>query len=457
LSYTHKAKLLKFETNQMRRLEMEQTTDRKIKSHMQEFVNFKPNHEINRTKPDITVYCPNGVHDTDNEHFLVFKAPKSDSLLAIWTQSSCEGNGDNKIVMSRSNDGVNWEKPRIIINHRYHKEKLLQSSWAVPIVNSMGRIYCIYLKEDIFSDLNRSTSGNMGCIYSDDDGCTWKDGGVINMPRDRYDNPDMNIPKNWIAWQLPIRDCMGRTFLGYTQWTSPKVSDYEHEGWYSRDSRCKFLRFDNIDESPEPEKLKITFLPDNEDGIEVSYPGRKDISVAQEPSIVLLPDGRLFCVMRTFTGYIWYTVSDDCGQTWRKPEPLRYKDGDRPIKQPIAPCPIYCLNNNKYLLLFHNNDGNLGIYKPKDALYNRRPAFISIGTYIKDAHQPIWFNGRTRILDTDGITVGPKGTSEVATYTSLTQWHGRTILWYPDRKYYLLGKYINDDILADTKVDSSLI
>ncbi len=404
--------------------------------------------EIKRTNPDVIVYRPSGRSDTDNEHFLVFEAPKSDSLLAVWTQSSCEGHGDNKIMMSRSEDGVNWDKARAIIGHRHLDGQLLQSSWAVPIVNAGGRIYCIYLKEDIDSDLNRSTTGNMGCVFSDDDGQTWQDGGEIEMPRDRYDHPDRNIPKNWIAWQLPIRDSMGKVFLGYTQWTSPKVFNEQPAGWYSRDSRCKFMRFENIDDSPDPKDLKVTFLPNDEAGIEINYPQREDVSVAQEPSVVLLPDGRLFSIMRTFTGYIWYSVSDDNGHTWRAPEPLRNKDDGQPFKQPIAPCPVYKLNNNKFLLVFHNNDGHLGQYGPGDALYNRRPAFISIGNYIEGAHQPVWFNGPVQILDTDGVTVGPKGTCEVATYTSLTHWKGKTTLWYPDRKYFLLGKHLPDELIS---------
>ena len=48
--------------------------------------------------------------------------------------------------------------------------------------------------------------------------------------------------------------------------------------------------------------------------------------------------------------------------------------------------------------------------------------------------------------------VGPKKTNEIATYTSFTIYKGKQILWYPDRKYYLLGKYITDEMLADLTV-----
>lgn len=57
-----------------------------------------------------------------------------------------------------------------------------------------------------------------------------------------------------------------------------------------------------------------------------------------EPSLVLLPDGRLLMTMRVRTdpgdgtilssGKFW-TVSADLGKTWAEPEPLRYTDGSQ--------------------------------------------------------------------------------------------------------------------------------
>ena len=50
------------------------------------------------------------------------------------------------------------------------------------------------------------------------------------------------------------------------------------------------------------------------------------------------------------------------------------------------------------------------------------------------------------------MRIGPKGTSEIATYTSLTEWRGQRMLWYPDRKYYLLGKSLPKSLLEDMTV-----
>ena len=67
-----------------------------------------------RSNPDIVVYLPKGGdhHDTDNEHFLVFPSPKGSGLLALWTQSSVEGKGDNRAMLARSADGRIWSEPQ---------------------------------------------------------------------------------------------------------------------------------------------------------------------------------------------------------------------------------------------------------------------------------------------------------------------------------------------------------
>lgn len=405
-----------------------------------------------RSDPDLVVYLPQGKSDTDNEHFLVFEAPQSDELLALWNQSSCEDHGDNHIVIARSDDAANWSHPQFIVGAKSSDE--LQASWGFPVVSRQGRIYCFYLRETGVADVHRQMTGAMGCAYSDDNGHTWINGADIAMRRDKYDHPDGTIPKNWIVWQKPIRDSEGRWLAGYTQWTSKAIRPDSPSGnWYGEDSRCKFMRFDNIDQGPDPENIEITWLPDDEAGLAVPFPDSDIVSVAQEPSIVLLPDNRIFSTMRTFTGFIWYSVSEDDGKTWRKPEVLRYKDQGQPINQPIAPCPIYPMSDGRYLLIFHNNDGQVGPHGRLDFLHNRRPAYLAVGGFRPNAHQPIWFSQAREILDTQGVTIGPKGTSEIATYTSYTEFHDKRILWYPDRKYYLLGKYITDDLLANMTID----
>ena len=71
-------------------------------------------------------------------------------------------------------------------------------------------------------------------------------------------------------WQNPIEDINGRKIVGFTQWDSMYFKTEEQKRrWWSYSARSKFLRFDNIDEGPDPSEIKITILPDNEDGLEV--------------------------------------------------------------------------------------------------------------------------------------------------------------------------------------------
>ena len=63
--------------------------------------------EIETTQPDYIVFVPQitnaQISDTGNEHFLVFDGPDG-SLMAIWTQSTHEGQPDQHIVFSQSED-----------------------------------------------------------------------------------------------------------------------------------------------------------------------------------------------------------------------------------------------------------------------------------------------------------------------------------------------------------------
>src|SRR5580765_2184119 len=103
--------------------------------------------ELRVTRPDYVVFTPqlesDRVTDTGNEHFLVFDGPDR-SLMAIWTQSTHEGERDHHIVFSKSrNEGKTWSKP-VIIAGLARGGMGPMASWAFPLVSKSGRIYVIY-------------------------------------------------------------------------------------------------------------------------------------------------------------------------------------------------------------------------------------------------------------------------------------------------------------------------
>ena len=78
--------------------------------------------------------------------------------------------------------------------------------------------------------------------------------------------------------------------------------------------------------------------------------------------------------------------------------------------------------------------------------------YIAVGEYRPEAHQPIWFSKPKMLCDTHGVGVGPGSLVWLAMYASLTERDGKRIFWYPDRKHFLPGRYITDEMLADLTV-----
>jgi hypothetical protein len=413
--------------------------------------------EVKVTKPDYIVFMPEvtdaGVSDTGNEHFLVFDGPDG-SLMAIWTQSTHEGQPDQHTAFSRSTDeGVTWAKPRVIAGPAKAGQVKI-ASWAFPLVSKKGRIYVIYSQHIGKHDSFYHTTGLMHGIRSDDHGATWSAPQNIVMPRSNRDNPDASFPGNWIVWQKPLRLTKdGKYLAGFTRWTSTAVKKNPTKAWISHEAAVEFMRFDNLDENPEAGQLKISWFASNERAITVPFPGHPDVSACQEPSIVRLPDGRLFCVMRTAAGSPFWTVSGDGGETWAPAKRLLDKDNGEPLKHPMSPCPIYDVGgpaaaSGRYALFIHGHDGNYQGYQPTDTLFHRRPVYLAPGRFQDGAEQPVWFDEPKFFMDHKGVSLGPpgqRGRLDLALYASVTVRQGKTVLWYPERKFFLLGRVIGEE------------
>lgn len=420
--------------------------------------------EVMRTNPDFIVHIPQGParppkKGVSNEHFLVFDGPDG-SLMTTWTQSHGRRKGNyNHIVFSRSEDeGKTWAEPKHIAGPTSLDDSANIASWGFPMVSKSGRIYVVWNQNQGVGGWIFFHTGTMAGCYSDDYGKTWSEPQDIPMPPCPYDDPDGKIPSEWIVWQLPQRDLQGRYYMGYTHWINEKVARYSKEdkdedNWVTIESVVEFMRFDNIDDDPEPKNLKVLFFSYGDEALRAPHYIDPLLSVAQEPSIVRLPDQRLFCIMRSNSGYIWYVLSEDDGETWCNPRPLLRKDKGLPIQQPVASCPVYQLVDGRYILLHHNNPGDRAIGTTSSG--PRRPAFIALGEFRPDADQPIWFSESKELMDNDelwvdGVTPFPFG--NVAVYTSFTTRNNVNVLWYPDRKFFLLGKIVTDEFWGDMNV-----
>ncbi|MEK6793409.1 MAG: sialidase family protein [Spirochaetota bacterium] len=411
--------------------------------------------EIRRTHPDYIVHVPGSLDgstgDGGNEHFLVFDGPDG-SLMAVWTQSTYEGQPDHRIVFSRSTtEGMTWTRPKTIAGPGKDidpKTGKGMTSWGFPLISKSGRIYVLYNKQIGLVDTHHQFTGVMAGKYSDDNGETWSAEDIVPMPKSKWDDPDPAMPGNWIVWQKPERLSEGKYFAGFTRWLSTKVRKEPPKGHYwAWECVVEFMRFENVDNDPAIRDLKISYFAENDAALRVEYPFDSTMSVVQEPSLVKLPDGRLFCAMRTFTGHPYYAISADAGKTWSKPEVLRYNDESVPMLHPISPSPIYEVEDGVYALFIHNHNGNFGPWtggdaeKPGDSLWHRRPIWILRGTFMPNAKQPLHFSPPRFLMDNDGVALGfGNGRTDLAMYASCTRRNGNAVLWYPERKFFLLGK-----------------
>ena len=282
------------------------------------------------------------------------------------------------------------------------------------------------------------------------------------MPESPFDDPKGRIPPEWIVWQKPERDLNGNYFVGYSRWINQAVATVkEVDGWTEIESVCEFMRFTNVDENPEPRDLEIRYSGFGEKALRVPHRDYPEVSVSQEPSIVRLPDDRIFCVMRTCTGYIWWSESSDDGETWTNPRPLLYHDHGRPLLNPVSCDPIYRLSDGRYLIFYNNNPGGTE-RSSKDYGTPREPLYVSLGEFRPEADQPVWFSPAKLLMATNGIGVdgmkrgiGEPDSGSLSLYSSFTNRNGNDVLWYPDSKFFLLGKRITPELVADLSVPTS--
>ena len=133
---------------------------------------------------------------------------------------------------------------------------------------------------------------------------------------------------------------------------------------------------------------------------------------------------------------------------------LRYRDDGADVLHPKSPDPMYRLQDGRYLLFHHNRDGyDQGETGPWDTNASR-PVGVSVGEFRPNAHQAIWFSRPKELMDTHRVKAGVQGRFTLRMYASLTEHQGQRTFWYSDRKQFVLGKNITNEMLADMIVPS---
>jgi len=397
-------------------------------------------------QPDYVVYVPKQrreiVGDRYNDHFQVFDKPDG-TLFAAWTQATKEGDVDQHICFSRSKDkGKTWTAPVILAGSPNNVNPQPIASWQQPMISKSGRIYMLWNQRVSNDPLHH---GIMVGKYSDDEGETWSQPRVVPFPRVRRDPADK--PPSWCIWQRPLRlGKDGKYLVGLTrhgvvagEQTTEAAAQYERENADKQmqsklsGSTVEFIQYDNIDDDPKIEEIRVVLLSANEKEMAVVDP--KWGLCCQEASIVNLPDGRLFALMRTSAGSPYWTQSRDKGLNWDAPKVLKDAQGQA-YRHPCSPCPIYdrkgpeACSGEYFAFISNEARSEANAYAP------RGPLFLIAGKFDPQGEQPI------RFADPKPYPSRPAGN---AFYTSLTVVDGKTVLWIPDWKHFLIGKIVGDE------------
>ena len=394
-----------------------------------DYVVYVPKQPRNESERDFSA-----IGDTFNDHFQVLDDPSRGMLFAFWTQGSHEACEDEHIVFAKSSDGgKTWTEPVLLAGSHDRVNPTPVAGWQQPMLSRSGRLYCLWNQE---TTVKQHLCGMMYGRYSDDMGETWSDPELVPFPtRADSDPEDPSVPPSWCNWQRPLRlGADGKYLVGCSR--HGKAPYDERPG-----CKVEFWQFENIDEDPGIKDIKISFFSTGRQSFDATkvdseehYVPREGPAI-EEASIVGLPDGRLFALMRSSLGHPVWSQSRDDGRTWTVPKVLLDRDGGTAFRHPRSPCPLYDLEgpearSGRYFALIHKTfdfDGTT-------AYQNRGPLYKIEGTFMPEADQPIWFSSPELF--------SPRDTGN-SFYTSYTSLDGEGVLWFNDFKFYLFGRIMN--------------
>ena len=398
--------------------------------NMADFTVYEPKQPKDEKKTD-----PTKLGDRYNDHFQVLPDPQRKCLYAFWTQATAEGKPDQHVSFSKSTDGgVNWSPVKVLAGSPTQTSGKRIASWQQPMLSKSGRLYCLWNQQ---VDKRGSPYGRCFGAYSDDGGETWSAPEEVKLQRADLDGADPSVPPRWICWQRPLR--LGKDGRYFAACSHYGQAPYDSCPW---NYKTEFWEYENIDDNPDVKDIRISVFAANRENLYVDKLDAegekvftKDTAAVEEASVVKLPDGRLFALMRTSTGYPLWSQSRDEGRTWSRLKILRNRNG-KPFLQPRSPCPIYDFKggaaaSGKYFCLLHNTFDFNGVR----AYQTRGPVYFVGGEFDPDGDQPIRFSEPRLFWSRPASN---------AFYSSYTVEGNVGTIWFGDMKHMLVGKIIDE-------------
>ncbi len=273
-------------------------------------------------------------------------------LCVLTTSSGGEGATSSHVLSTRSLDhGKTWS-PLLALEPQTPPE----SAYATMVKTPAGRIYAFYNHNTdnvreipgpsaTSKPVKRVDSlGHFVFRYTDDHGKSWSAQRTeMPMRETQIDRDNVTGGTTRIFWHVgrPLVH-RGAVFVPFSKMVA--ISNLSR-------SEAYFLRSDNLLTERDPAKIRWTTLPDGESGLRAPSG-----IIAEEPSLVALSDGTLYCTYRTAAGRSAHAYSRDDGRTWTPPAFMTYAPGGRTVKHTRAANFVWRTASGQYLYWFHNHE-----------------------------------------------------------------------------------------------------
>lgn len=273
-------------------------------------------------------------------------------LCTLTTSKGGEGATTSHVMSTRSRDqGKTWS-PLLALE----PETPPESAYATMVKTPAGRIYAFYNHNtDNVREIPGATPtakpvkrvdslGHFVFKYTDDHGQSWSPTRQeIPIRETAIDRENVTGGRVRIFWHVgrPLVH-RGAVYVPFAKMVG--ISNLSR-------SEAYFLRSDNLLTERDPAKIRWTTLPDGEAGLRAPSG-----IIAEEPSLVALSDGSLFCTYRTAAGRSAHAYSRDDGHTWSPPAFMTYGPGGRVVKHTRAANFVWRTAEGRYLYWFHNHE-----------------------------------------------------------------------------------------------------